>query len=200
MLTLIILFVFGKQIDINDLTEVKPNVWLAQSILGFAAKIQEALQYMQILQNYQMNPISKKSLLPLNTNDGLGRHWRNQDPTGGFFHHEGLLSFVVAKNQESLKQTYSTALQTFKTDYREFVSKSLPENKPSAPSVGIDSVLIQPIVFAGKKQAFFGTPDVRASGLHAMSTEARFPQIMVLGSHNEPARDPSKMFSITAEP
>lgn len=199
MLTLIILFIFGRQIGLDELQQVKPNVWEAQGILGFAPTQVEALKYMQALYDYQKKLIPEKSLSSLDTKDGFGKHWSNQDPTGGFFHHEGLLSFVVAKNQESLKQNYSTALQKFKTDYREFVSKSLPENKPSAPSVSISSVLIQPIVFAGKKQAFFGTSGIKPSGLHAMSTEARFPQIMVLGSHDVPVRSPSEMFSITAE-
>lgn len=202
MLTLIILFLFGKQIALNDLTLVKPNVWAAQGILGFAPTQVEALKYMQALYDYQMKLIPEKSLSILDTRDGLGKHWNNQDPTGGFFKHDGLLSFVAAKDEDSLKQNYSTALQKFKTDYTDyhkFEPNKLTADPSTLPPSHVNSISIQKILYKGKEQAIWGTSGIKPSGLHAMSTEARFPQIMVLGSHDVPVRSPSEMFSITAE-
>ena len=65
----------------------------------------------------------------------------------------------------------------------------------------IRDVVIDRLRFEGseKPQHIFGTPSIQGSVLHASLNEARYPNVMVLGSHKVPMKKPADMFSITAQ-
>jgi hypothetical protein len=65
------------------------------------------------------------------------------------------------------------------------------------PPLEPKNVRIERLLYSGKLQKIFGTPGIKASGLHADVTRgAKFPEIMVLGSNDVPRK---QLFSIAAE-
>lgn len=62
------------------------------------------------------------------------------------------------------------------------------------------SVLVAPLRYRTERQAIYGTSDLKGSGINALlSGYARYPNIMVLGSHKVPMKKPDDMFSISAK-
>ncbi len=62
------------------------------------------------------------------------------------------------------------------------------------------NVLVAPLRYGTERQAIYGTSDLKGSGINAsLSGYARYPNIMVLGSHKVPMKKPDDMFSISAK-
>ena len=60
-------------------------------------------------------------------------------------------------------------------------------------------VLISPLQYGTEGQVIYGTPGIKGSALNASLDHARYPNIMVLGSHKVPMKEPGRMFSISAQ-
>lgn len=136
MFLLFINFVFGTQQQITQLVQVQgePNTWKTNpphEIVGFHAQHDDALRYVNILNNYT----KLTGLVETKLANGLTYKWyagETDKPSGGFFEYAGLRAFIYAPNQEALEKSYSLALNLFETTYNKVYRPTALVSIPAA--------------------------------------------------------------------
>ncbi len=107
-------FLFGS--EISSLVKVKDDIWKTNppnKIVGFGS-YDNALTYVNILNNYSKLQKTQKNV------NGVQFEWyagEKAKPSGGFFLHNGLRSFIAANNESLLLANYKSVLKSFEEGY-----------------------------------------------------------------------------------
>ena len=103
--------------------------------------------------------------------------------------------YLMGVNERAVSQKLEAYAKEFLPHDPSYEAATTSAVFPARPG----DAVISPLNYNGKPQKIYGTAGITGSALHSQLDYARYPSVMVLGSHKVPTKGPDDMFSLTAQ-